>query len=173
MFSFLKSKAKREREAEINRAAQVLENKIINFVLRQHMDGSVDRVAAARKAGEDTLEIFSHICAAIPAINGNRVLVQIFEGKPPFKMPAQANPNIQLIYSVIGGACLDTYLDHLLEKKAKGEEFPSADAFIKLVSGFSSGVAESLRTIWPSVDAERLQLSMIASLPNEREVPSE
>jgi nucleotide-binding universal stress UspA family protein len=96
------------------------------------------------EAAKHTLLVFSHLRGEIPLVTGNSLLTAIDPAAPSREIPAAVPHDPEAVYDVVAR----TYLPHLQGKD---------------VLSYCRGLASSMRSFWPTLNAEKLAEKMTAA----------
>jgi hypothetical protein len=94
------------------------------------------------EAGRNTLLVFSHLRGEIPMVTGKALLAAVDPVGPAREIPAAVPHDPEVVYDVVAR----TYLPHLT-----GND----------ISAYCRGLAGSMESFWPTVDAKRLAEKMV------------
>jgi hypothetical protein len=106
------------------------------------------------EAGRSTLLVFSHVRGEIPLVTGSALLTAIDPAGPAREVPAAVPHDPEVVYDIVAR----TYLPHLT-----GND----------VSSYCRGLAASMESFWPTLDAKRLAEKMVLASYNPADDPAE
>jgi hypothetical protein len=96
----------------------------------------------SREAAKNTLLVFSHLRGEIPLVTGNALLTAIDPTGPAREVPAAVPHDPEVVYDVVARA----YLPHMTGSN---------------VLAYCRGLAASLKSFWPTIDAKHLAKKMV------------
>src|SRR5918994_2089906 len=104
----------------------------------------------SHEAAKNTLLVFSHLRGEIPLVTGNALLTAIDPNGPSREIPAAVPHDSEAVYDIVAR----TYLPH-----RTGND----------VLAYCRGLAASLESFWPTIDAKRLAEKMVLASHDQAE----